>query len=267
VIWRRGRAGDKAAWINLSRMHEDSGFVTPVAGGANFVHASEVDPRDEGVPGADGASGDDGASGGDEVSGGEEVSGGDEVPDSAEVSGGEEVSGGDEVPDSAEVSGGEEVSGGDEAPDSVEVPGGDEVSGGEEVSGGDEVPDSAEVSGDDEVSGGDEAPGSGEAADAGEAPDRAERDRRALIDLVIYAYDRTTSTGVRARLAEGLDRVGVRTVEPDGEPFDAAQHEAGGVEPTDDEALHDHIAETERAGFRDGNRLIREPTVVVYRRR
>ena len=97
--------------------------------------------------------------------------------------------------------------------------------------------------------------------------DRAERDRRTLIDLVIYAYDRTTSTGVRARLADGLSQVGVRTVEPDGESFDATQHEAGGVEPTDDETLHDRIAETERAGFRDGDRVIREPTVVVYRRR
>jgi hypothetical protein len=91
--------------------------------------------------------------------------------------------------------------------------------------------------------------------------------RRALIDLVIYAYDRTTSTGVRARLADGLSRVGVQVVQPDGEPFDATRHEAGGVEPTDDDALHDRIAETERAGFRDRDRVIRDPTVVVYQRR
>jgi len=111
--------------------------------------------------------------------------------------------------------------------------------------------------------GGDEASG-GDAVDGG---DGAERDRRALIDLVVYAYDRTSSPGVRARLAEGLQGVGVRTIQPDGEPFDATRHEAGGIEPTDDDALHDRIAETERAGFRDGDRVIRDPIVVVYRRR
>lgn len=92
-------------------------------------------------------------------------------------------------------------------------------------------------------------------------------DRRSLIDLVIYAYDRTTSTGIRARLAEGLAAVGVTAVQPDGEPFDPGRHEAGGTEPTDDPALHDRIAETERPGFVDGEHVIREPIVVVYRRR
>jgi hypothetical protein len=91
--------------------------------------------------------------------------------------------------------------------------------------------------------------------------------RAALIDLVIYAYDRTTSSGIRARLADGLARIGVTVMRPDGEPFDPARHEAGGVQPTDDAALHDRIAETERAGFADRGRLIREPVVVVYRRR
>jgi hypothetical protein len=91
--------------------------------------------------------------------------------------------------------------------------------------------------------------------------------RAALIDLVIYAYDRTASAGIRARLADGLAAIGVTVVRPDGEPFDPSRQEAGGVQPTQDAALHDRIAETERVGFADGERLIREPVVVVYRRR
>ena len=35
--------------------------------------------------------------------------------------------------------------------------------------------------------------------------------------------------------------------------------------PTADPALHNVIAETESAGFRDGERIVREPVVVVYR--
>ena len=53
---------------------------------------------------------------------------------------------------------------------------------------------------------------------------------------------------------------------PDGERFDPAIHEAGGVEATDDDTLVGTIAETELAGFADRGRLVREPIVVVYRR-
>jgi hypothetical protein len=90
-------------------------------------------------------------------------------------------------------------------------------------------------------------------------------ERRALVDLVIYAYDRTTSAGIRARLAEGLGAVGVAVLNPDGEPFDPRRHEAGGTEPTTDPERNGLVAETELAGFVDRGAVIRDPVVVVYR--
>ena len=103
------------------------------------------------------------------------------------------------------------------------------------------------------------------------APDRTASpvdtgaDRRLLIDLVIYAFDRARTPAVQERLTAGLEQVGVQVVRPDGCPFDPGAQEAGGVLPTVDPALHNVIAETESAGFRDGDRMIREPVVVVYR--
>lgn len=90
-------------------------------------------------------------------------------------------------------------------------------------------------------------------------------DRRLLIDLVIYAFDRARTPAVQERLAAGLAGIGVQVVRPDGSPFDPGSHEAGGILPTVDPALHNLIAETECAGFRDGERIVREPVVVVYR--
>ena len=96
---------------------------------------------------------------------------------------------------------------------------------------------------------------------------RPHSERRALVDLVIYAYDRTTSAGIRARLAEGLGAVGVAVLNPDGEPFDPTRHEAGGTEPTADPERNGLVAETELAGFVDRGAVIRDPVVVVYRMR
>lgn len=102
-------------------------------------------------------------------------------------------------------------------------------------------------------------------ADGAAGPDW-QAERRVLIDLLIYAWDRAKSPGVCERLALGLEQVGVSVLRPDAELFDPARHEVGAVEPTADESLHDRIAETELAGFSDRGRLIREPIVVVYRR-
>lgn len=96
-------------------------------------------------------------------------------------------------------------------------------------------------------------------------PVDAARERRLLIDLVIYAFDRARTPAVQQRLTTGLAQIGVQVIRPDGGPFDPASQEAGGVVPTDDPALHNLIAETESAGFRDGERIVREPVVVVYR--
>lgn len=94
-----------------------------------------------------------------------------------------------------------------------------------------------------------------------------ESDRRQLIDLLIYAWDRARSPGVWQRLTEGLAAVGVQVLRPDGELFDPNVHEVGATEPTDDEARVDTVAETEVAGFVDRGTVIREPVVVVYRHR
>jgi molecular chaperone GrpE len=90
-------------------------------------------------------------------------------------------------------------------------------------------------------------------------------ERRLLLDLLIYAWDRARSAGVWERLSVGLAGVGVEVVRPDGEVFDPIAHEAGGVEPTSDPLLHNTVAETESVGFLDRGRVIREPVVVVYR--
>lgn len=90
-------------------------------------------------------------------------------------------------------------------------------------------------------------------------------ERRALIDLIVYAYDRARSPGVVERLTEGLAAVGVTVQQPDGEPYDPQRHEVGGVQPTDDPARHDTVAETELVGFTDRGTVIREPIVVVFR--
>lgn len=100
--------------------------------------------------------------------------------------------------------------------------------------------------------------------DPGPEVDQA-AERRSLIELIVYAYDRARSSGVTERLTEGLAAVGVSVQQPDGEPYDPQRHEVGGVVPTADPALQDTIAETELVGFTDRGTVIREPIVVVYR--
>jgi hypothetical protein len=97
-------------------------------------------------------------------------------------------------------------------------------------------------------------------------PSASAGDRRALLDLLIYAWDRAKSPGVQERLTAGLEPMGITVLRPDGEPFDPTRHEAGGVEPTTDDALVGTIAETELVGFADRGIVVREPVVVVYRR-
>ncbi|GAA4865925.1 nucleotide exchange factor GrpE [Saccharopolyspora cebuensis] len=94
--------------------------------------------------------------------------------------------------------------------------------------------------------------------------DRALTERATLIELCVYAMDRARSAGVVERLAEGLGRIGVTALRPDGQRFDPAHHEAGGTAPTDDPALIGTIAETEVLGFADRERVLRPPVVTVY---
>ncbi|MET3805640.1 hypothetical protein ABIB25_002644 [Nakamurella sp. UYEF19] len=116
---------------------------------------------------------------------------------------------------------------------------------------------------DDDALGGD-LPLDGHPPDDVPGPDPV-AERAVLLDLLIYAWDRARSAGVWERLTAGLTRIGVEVIRPDGEIFDPTCHEVGGVEETTDPLLHNTIAETESAGFRDRGRLIREPVVVVYR--
>lgn len=99
---------------------------------------------------------------------------------------------------------------------------------------------------------------------AGELLDQALAERRALVQLCLYALDRARSAGVVERLEEGLATIGVTAVRPDGERFDPSRHEAGGTAPTDDASLDGVVAETEVVGFADRGRTLRAPIVTVY---
>lgn len=106
-----------------------------------------------------------------------------------------------------------------------------------------------------------------EAAHQGTALERALADRQALIHLCLYALDRARSGGVVERIEQGLAKIGVVAVRPDGQRFDPSAHEAGGALDTDDPALDGLVAETEVVGFADHDRLLRAPVVMVYKKR
>lgn len=99
---------------------------------------------------------------------------------------------------------------------------------------------------------------------AGELLDQALAERRALVQLCLYALDRARSAGVVERLEEGLAAIGVTALRPDGERFDPSRHEAGGTVPTGDLSLDGVVAETEVVGFADRGRTLRAPIVIVY---
>jgi molecular chaperone GrpE len=94
--------------------------------------------------------------------------------------------------------------------------------------------------------------------------DQALAERRALVQLCLYALDRARSAGVVERIEEGLASIGVRALRPDGDRFDPSRHEAGGTVSTDDPTLDGVVAETEVVGFVDRERTLRPPIVTVY---
>jgi molecular chaperone GrpE len=103
------------------------------------------------------------------------------------------------------------------------------------------------------------------------APQLAELDqlrgeRRALIELCLYARDRLAGAAAE-RIDAGLADIGVDPLRPDGQPFDPGQHEAAASVPTDDPARHGLVAETEVSGYTDRGTVVRPPVVTVYRRR
>lgn len=94
---------------------------------------------------------------------------------------------------------------------------------------------------------------------------RAEADRTALVNAVIYVRDRVTSTALSDRLGAALREAGVDILEPTGARFDPARHEAGGSAPSTDPSKIGSIAAVEVAGYTDrGGRILRPPVVTVY---
>jgi molecular chaperone GrpE len=91
-------------------------------------------------------------------------------------------------------------------------------------------------------------------------------ERRALIELCLYARDRANSRAAADRIDSGLAELGVTTLRPDGQQFDPGQHEAAASVPTDDPARHGTVAETEVPGYADRGVVVRPPVVSVYRR-
>ena len=66
---------------------------------------------------------------------------------------------------------------------------------------------------------------------ADELLDQALAERRALVQLCLYALDRRAVRAWSQRIEEGLSSIGVVALRPDGERFDPSQHEAGGTVP------------------------------------
>jgi len=96
--------------------------------------------------------------------------------------------------------------------------------------------------------------------------ERLRGERRALIELCLYARDRVNSVAAADRIDAGLAALGITTLRPDGAPFDPGQHEAAASVPTDDPARHGTVAETEVPGYADRGVVVRPPVVSVYRR-
>ena len=84
---------------------------------------------------------------------------------------------------------------------------------------------------------------------------------RACIDL----RERLERTPLDAELRSLLAEVGITEYVADGERFDPDVHHAAGATPTDDPGLHDRIASTDRLGYRDRDRVLLAPEVIVYR--
>jgi hypothetical protein len=93
------------------------------------------------------------------------------------------------------------------------------------------------------------------------------RDRTALAEAIIDARDRLGPGALSERLGAALATVGVETLDPVGEPFDANRHWAQGSDRlTPDPALDGTVAETVTFGYVDRGRPLRLPGVVVYRK-
>jgi len=94
--------------------------------------------------------------------------------------------------------------------------------------------------------------------------EQVERERALLAELCVDMHDRVPAEGLRDKLRLGLGRVGIEIIAAGGQSFDPVQHEALGTVPTDEHALVETVASTQRSGYSDRGRLVREPGVLVY---
>jgi hypothetical protein len=95
-------------------------------------------------------------------------------------------------------------------------------------------------------------------------PGGPDPDRVGLVRACIYVRDRLTSSALAERLDRALREAGVCPVEPMGERFDPARHEAGGTVPAPDAALIGTVAAVEAPGYTDRGVPLRPPVVTVY---
>jgi hypothetical protein len=108
-------------------------------------------------------------------------------------------------------------------------------------------------------------PAPGSPARAPGSDPRLDADRAALVRACIYVRDRVTSRALADRLAAALRDAGITVVEPVGDRFDPARHEAGGATPAVDPSLTGTIAAVEVPGYVDRTgRVLRAPVVTVY---
>ena len=106
-------------------------------------------------------------------------------------------------------------------------------------------------------------------ADAHRSPDPtgadAGADRQVLVQTCIEVADVIPVQALRLELEDALRAVGVEPVTPpDGSRFDPAVARIVDRLPTADPEQEHHIARTERVGYIDRGRRLRQPEVTVY---
>lgn len=90
---------------------------------------------------------------------------------------------------------------------------------------------------------------------------RAQRD--GLVEALIGLRDRLPSQALADEAAAALSAAGVEEVRPAGLPFDPSQHRAVGQVEGDGSGGAARVAEVERPGYRDGDKTLRLPDVLV----
>jgi molecular chaperone GrpE len=107
--------------------------------------------------------------------------------------------------------------------------------------------------------------GGGRGGGGGGAASALARDRQVLVKACVEVSDVVSSAALRSQLVDTLADVGVTPIQVRvGERFDPARHRAVDRVVTDDQALDDLVAETERPGYSDRGARLRLPEVLVY---